>query len=52
LQYNNIHDILPLVENEGLVTGDRIYLYNNNLDDSSLYQYIPMLISRGVEVSY
>ena len=52
---NQISDISPLVENSGLVTGDEIWLEDNNLDlteGSEDMQNIRALEDRGVEVNY
>jgi len=40
------------VENEGLGTGDRVYLFDNPLSDDSINIYIPQLEARGVTVTY
>jgi hypothetical protein len=52
LQDNDISNIYPLVENDGLGTGDRVYLNGNPLSDDSINIYIPELMARGVIVSY
>ena len=52
LENNSISDISPLVENTGLESGDVIDLRGNNLSYLSLYEYIPALQSRGVEVHF
>ena len=52
LNNNSISDISPLVENTGLESGDVINLHHNNLSYLSLYEYIPALQSRGVEVYF
>jgi len=52
LGHNQISDIVPLVENEGLGTGDRVYLFDNPLSDDSINIYIPQLEARGVTVTY
>jgi len=52
LQNNNITNIYPLTQNDGLGTGDRVYLNGNSLNDNSINVYIPELIARGVIVSY
>ena len=52
LENNSISDISPLVENTGLESGDVIDLRRNNLSYLSLYEYIPALQSRGVEVHF
>jgi len=43
---------MPLVENEGLSTGDTIYLHVNPLNFDSIDIYIPELESRGVTVYF
>jgi Leucine-rich repeat (LRR) protein len=52
LDFNQISDISPLVENEGLSTGDKIHLYENPLSSDSVTIYIPQLEARGVIVEY
>jgi hypothetical protein len=52
LQYNNISDIEPLVNNPGLSQGDRIYLQGNLLDSDSVKMHIPELEVRGVTIYY
>ena len=49
--YNNmISDIEPLVENDGLDSGDYINLTGNFLEQTSLEMHVPTLLQRGVEV--
>lgn len=51
LQYNQISDIKPLVDNLGLGIGnDAIYIYGNPLNDESILIYKPQLQSRGVKI--
>jgi len=52
LGYNQISDISPLVQNEGLGEGDAIYLQGNPLSWESVNIYIPELRGRGVIVVY
>jgi len=40
------------VKNEGLGTGDRVYLFGNPLNEDSVSIYIPELEARGVIVAY
>jgi len=49
---NLISDISPLVENEGLIDGDWVYLRSNPLSSDSINIYIPQLEARGVTVYY
>lgn len=50
LHDNQISDISPLVQNPGIASGDIVYLNRNPLSDTSLYDWIPALEDRGVEV--
>ena len=50
LDNNNITDIKPLVDNVGLGTNTTIILRNNPLNDKSINEYIPQLITRGVNI--
>jgi hypothetical protein len=52
LRYNQIGDVSPLVQNEGLGTGDEVDLRENPLSCDSICIYIPQLEARGVDVSY
>lgn len=52
LRGNEISDISPLVQNEGLGEGDAIYLQGNPLSWESVNIYIPELSGRGVTVVY
>jgi len=52
LSDSQISDIEPLVNNPGLSQGDRVYLTNNPLSDTSINTYIPQLEARGVLVVY
>jgi Leucine-rich repeat (LRR) protein len=52
LSDNQISDVLPLVKNEGLGKDTHIDLRTNPLDSDSLYEYIPQLQKRKVEVLY
>lgn len=52
LNDNLIQDIKPLVENTGLGNYCEVTLFNNPLNEISVNEYIPQLISRGVLVYY
>ena len=52
IQHNSISDISPLVENTGLGSGDSISINGNLLNYPSLYEYIPALQARGVQVHF
>lgn len=52
LRDNNIENIKPLVENEGLDIDDRIDLRGNPLSSKSIDKYIKKLQNRGVSVKY
>ncbi|MCL0076052.1 PKD domain-containing protein, partial [Dehalococcoidia bacterium] len=52
LAVNQITDISPLVQNEGLSRTDEIDLRGNPLSEESLNTYIPELRARGVTVSH
>jgi len=52
LHDNQISDIRPLVQNEGLGTGDLVNLQANPLSSDSVNIYIPQLQARGVTVSH
>ncbi|NQU04719.1 MAG: leucine-rich repeat domain-containing protein [Calditrichaeota bacterium] len=52
LSGNQIEDISPLVNNTNLGTGVYLFLNNNPLDETSINEYIPILIQRGVAVYY
>jgi hypothetical protein len=52
LNDNQISDVLPLVDNEGLAEGDDVLLYSNPLSSDSISIYIPQLEARGVNVAY
>ena len=52
IQSNSISDISPLVENTGLGSGDSISINGNLLNYPSLYEYIPALQARGVQVYF
>ena len=49
---NQITDIYPLVQNQGINTGDYVELINNPLSETSINTYIPQLEARGVHVYY
>lgn len=49
---NQITDIFPLVQNQGINTGDYVELINNPLSETSINTYIPQLQARGVFVNY
>ena len=51
LAYNQITDIYPLLST-GLGEGDSLYIFGNQLNSDSVYDYIPQLIARGVTVYY
>ncbi|NQU05884.1 MAG: leucine-rich repeat domain-containing protein [Calditrichaeota bacterium] len=48
LDNNGIIDIYPLVRNQGLSTGDILYIRYNQLSTESIREYIPQLVNRGV----
>jgi Leucine-rich repeat (LRR) protein len=50
LAWNQIGDISPLVQNEGLGTGDTVNLQQNPLSEESINTCIPELEARGVDV--
>ncbi len=50
LDNNQVSDISPLVLNEGLNFASGVYLRNNPLSDASIYECIPELERRQVEV--
>ncbi len=51
LQYNQVEDISPLIDNSGIGIGeDVVQLYDNPLNDKSILEYIPLLQARGVEL--
>jgi len=52
LDLNQIGNINPLVQNEGLGEGDTVYLRGNPLSWNSINVYIPELRGRGVTVVY
>jgi len=52
LNNNQISDIEPLVNNQGLGQGDTVDLRSNPLSDTSIHTYIPQLQARGVTVDY
>lgn len=55
LEFNQINDLSPLVENEGLGEGDGLRLTYNDLDleeGSENMEHIRALESRGVLVEY
>ena len=52
LDGNNISDLYPLVENEGINNGDFLILYENPLNSESINTYIPALEARGVVVVF
>ena len=52
LESNQISDISPLVDNEGLSEGDLVDLRLNPLSSDSINVYIPQLQARGVTVHY
>ena len=49
---NSIWDLSPLVENTGIGSGDRVYVWFNPLSYPSLRTHIPTLQGRGVEVEF
>jgi Leucine-rich repeat (LRR) protein len=49
---NQISDIYPLVQNDGLGEGDVVYLWGNPLSYDSINIYIPELQAKGVIVYY
>jgi Leucine-rich repeat (LRR) protein len=52
LHNNQISDISPLVDNEGISEGDTVDLDENPLSSDSINIYIPQLEARGVNVDY
>lgn len=54
LAFNNISDIAPLVENEGLSDGDTVAIRSNPLDcdDPQTQENIATLETRGVDLSH
>ena len=52
LEGNSITDLSPLAENTGLGEGDTVRVKGNPLNYASIYTHIPILQSRGVEVSF
>ena len=52
LQNNSVSDLLPLVANTGLSSGDRVDVRNNPLSATSINTHIPTLHSRGVAVLF
>ncbi|WP_337871639.1 leucine-rich repeat domain-containing protein [Ignavibacterium sp.] len=52
LSGNKIVDILPIVNNSNLGEGVHLFLNENPLNEKSINEYIPVLISRGVQVSW
>jgi hypothetical protein len=40
------------VNNSGMDDGDEVWLEDNPLSDTSIYEYIPALKERGVTVYY
>jgi len=49
---NKIEDIKPLIDNSGIGKGDLVILSDNPLNYVSINSYIPLLISREVNVLY
>jgi Leucine-rich repeat (LRR) protein len=52
LHNNYITDINALVNNTGIGTGDVINITGNNINQISLCNYIPVLESRSVQITY
>jgi internalin A len=52
LSANQISNIRALDENDGLSSGDNVYLYTNPLSDSTRFYWIPRMEARGVHVHY
>lgn len=52
LSGNKIVDILPIVNNSNLGEGVHLFLNENPLNEKSINEYIPVLISRGVRVNW
>ena len=50
LDFNHIEDISPLVNNPGIGSGDRVNLFGNPLNQESINELIPILLSRGVNI--
>ncbi len=49
---NQISDISPLVDNEGLSEDDEVYLQENPLSQQSIDEHIRELEAGGVTVTY
>jgi Leucine-rich repeat (LRR) protein len=49
---NHIEDIYPLIQNQGIGSGDIVVISYNPLNSISLTDYIPQLLIRGVEIYY
>ena len=47
---NQVNDINTLIQNTGIDTGDRVWLSDNPLSETSINTYIPQLEARGVTV--
>lgn len=52
LRNNQISNIFSIANNQGIASGDNVYLEGNPLSDNSLNVYIPALLARGVNVTY
>lgn len=52
LHRNAVRNIAPLIENDGLGSGDWINLRGNPLDEISIARHIPTLLKRGAQVDF
>ena len=52
LNSNTITDISPLIENEGLTSGDTLRIKANPLDPVAYYEHIPELENRGLRIHH
>ncbi len=50
--YNQVSDLLPLVNNPGIDVLDDVFIYGNPLSTQSSDEYIPTLLERGVRVHW
>ena len=50
LSFNQISDLSALLDNSGIGSGDTVDLRNNPLSDEALWEQIPALEERGVDV--
>ena len=52
LENNSISDISPLVTNTGLGNGDKVIVTGNPLNAEAYNTYLPILLSRGVNIEF